>query len=140
MRLLSLPKNELFLRVGVAFSFLYPPISAFFDPDPWIGYVPPFLLDIAGANDILLLHAFGIVEIAFALWILFGKRVFIPSTIAALMLAAIVLVNPIQFTILFRDISIALAAAALAFMRHGKTETDAYVGVRDSSLEQRENA
>ena len=41
------------------------------------------------------------------------------------MLAAIVLANPVQFSILFRDLSIALAAAALAFMHYGRTEPDA---------------
>ena len=122
MRLLALPRSELLLRVAVAFSFLYPPLSALSDPDSWIGYFPPFLLDIAGTNDVLLLHTFGIVEIVIALWILFGKRVFIPSMLAALMLAAIVLANPVQFSILFRDISIALAAVALAFVHHGRTE------------------
>jgi len=122
MRLFSLPKTELLLRVAVAFSFIYPPLSALSDPDSWIGYVPPFLLDIAGTSDVLLLHGFGIVEIALALWILFGKRVLIPSTLAALMLAAIVLANPVQFSVLFRDISIALAAVALAFVHHGRTE------------------
>jgi len=124
MRLLALPRSELLLRVAVAFSFLYPPLSALSDPDSWIGYFPPFLLDIAGTNDVLLLHTFGIVEIVIALWILFGKRVFIPSMLAALMLAAIVLANPVQFSILFRDISIALAASALAFMHYGRTEAN----------------
>src|SRR3989344_3386681 len=123
MRLLALPRSELLLRVAVAFSFLYPPLSALSDPDSWIGYFPPFLLDIAGTNDVLLLHTFGIVEIVIALWLLFGKRVFVPSTLATLMLAAIVLVNPVQFSILFRDVSIALAAAALAFMEYGKNGT-----------------
>ena len=122
MRLLALPRSELLLRVAVAFSFLYPPLSALSDPDSWIGYFPPFLLDMVGTSDVLLLYIFGVIEIALALWILFGKRVLIPSTLAALMLAAIVLANPVQFSVLFRDISIALAAVALAFVHHGRTE------------------
>ena len=61
MRLFSLPKTELLLRVAIAFSFIYPPLSALSDPDSWTGYFPPFLLDIAGTSDVLLLHGFGIV-------------------------------------------------------------------------------
>jgi len=102
------------LRVGVAFAFLYPPIAALFTPDSWLGYFPPFLLDLFKDHELLLLHSFGIVEIAIALWILSGKKIFIPSALAAGMLAGIVLFNFSQMEVVFRDISIALMAAALA--------------------------
>ncbi len=108
--------SELLLRIALALAFLYPPISALSDPYSWIGYFPSFLTDLAGSNAVLMLHAFGVVEAAIALWILFGKRIFIPSSIAALMLLAIIAFNFPQFPILFRDVSIALAALALAWM------------------------
>lgn len=114
MRLFSLPLPEILLRVGVAFAFLYPPIAALFDPLSWISYFPAFLTDFVGEHTILLLHAFSAVEVVLALWILFGKRVLWPATIAALLLIAIVIANPIQLDVLFRDLSIALASAALA--------------------------
>lgn len=118
MRLLSLPAHEILLRLAVALSFLYPPVSALFDPYAWVGYFPSFLLSAVRSNDLFLLHAFGIVEIVIALWIFFGRRVFVPSIVAALMLIAIVLVNLPQFPVLFRDVAIALAALALAFMHY----------------------
>ena len=33
---------SLFLRLGVAFAFLYPPISGLLAPSSWIGYFPLF--------------------------------------------------------------------------------------------------
>lgn len=107
--------------MAIAVSFLYPPLAALTDPYSWSGYFPAFLTALMGTNTFLLLHAFGVIEVAIALWILFGKRVFIPSILAALILLAIIGFNLAQFPILFRDTSIALAALALAFIHrpHG---------------------
>ena len=115
---LTLPVPELLLRVAVAFSFLYPPLSALGDPYSWIGYFPSVVLSLAGTHGMLLLHVFGIVEILIALWVLFGKNIFVPSLIAGIALMAIVLLNGPQFLVLFRDVSIALAAFALAYQHY----------------------
>jgi len=117
---LRLPVPGLLMRVAVAFAFIYPAISAWFDPDSWIGYFPGFVLDLAGSNTEFLLHGWGLLEIALALWVLFGVRVYIPSTIMAVALIAVVIANPGQFPILFRDISIALAALSLALVNKHK--------------------
>ena len=69
----------------------------------------------------LMLHAFGIVEVSIALWILFGKNIFIPSVLAGVTLMAIVLFNSPQFLVIFRDVSIALAAFALAYQHKPQT-------------------
>lgn len=110
------PAN-LLLRVGVAFAFLYPPFNALANPDSWLGYFPPFVTiaaNSAGISDLVLLHAFGVVEIVIALWILSGWKIFIPSLTATVMLAAIVVFNLPQFEVVFRDLSIAAASLALA--------------------------
>lgn len=106
------------LRVAVAGSFVYPAINALFDPYAWIGYFPVFLTDMVAPHSILLLHAFGVVEILLALWLLLGTRIRIPALIMAGMLLAIVGFNLSQFPILFRDVAIALTALSLAFMPH----------------------
>ncbi|MDB5265260.1 MAG: hypothetical protein JWN64_831 [Parcubacteria group bacterium] len=111
----SLTPSETLLRLGLALSFIYPPISAIFDPYSWIGYFPAFLSNAFSAHPEILLHSFGVVEVVLALWMLFGKKVRIPSLIAALMLIAIVFFNLGQFPILFRDVALAFAALALAF-------------------------
>ena len=64
--------------------------------------------------DDILLFVFGLFEVALAIWIIFGKKIFLPSLIAACLLLAIVLFNLSNFEVLFRDISIATMAFALA--------------------------
>ncbi len=109
----------LLLRIGVAFAFLYPPISAFFEPYSWLGYIPSFARGIV--DEMLLLHAFGVVEILLALWILSGWRIFWPSLAAAAFLVVIVVVNPPEFPVLFRDLSIAAAAVSMALLSRKST-------------------
>lgn len=103
----------LLLRLGVSSAFLYPPIAAIMDPLAWIGFFPPFLRDMVG-NDTLLLHAFGFVEAVVGLWILSGKRIFIPSLAASAMLFGIIVFNGASLDIIFRDIAILGASLALA--------------------------
>lgn len=100
------------LRVGVAFAFLYPPIDAWTNPYDWIGYFPGFIHGVV--PDMVLLHAFGLVEIVIAVWILWGRNIFWPAALATLMLVSIVAFNMSNFIVLFRDLSIAAASLALA--------------------------
>ena len=103
---------NLALRIGVAFALLYPPLNALIDPLAWIGYFPPFMRGFV--PDEVLLHAFGIVEVIMALWILSGWRIFWPSAAATVMLVGIVVFNPTNFQVLFRDLAIAASIFALA--------------------------
>lgn len=104
---------HLVLRIGVAIAFLYPPIDAIFHPNDWIGYFPQFITALP-LDSMVILHTFGILEVVIALWILSGKNIRIPAVLATLMLLAIVTFNAAQFAILFRDLSIAAMALALA--------------------------
>lgn len=110
---------NIILRIGVAFAFLYPAIDAVLDPYSWIGYLPNFartLAHAAGMPDLVLLHAFGALEVVIALWILSGKKIFVPSLAATGLLAAIIVLNLQDFQVIFRDVSIAAGALALAVM------------------------
>ena len=102
------------LRVSLAFAFLYPALDAWSEPYTWLGYVPSFARGFV--DDLLLLHTFGAVEIIIALWLLSGWKVFWPASAAAAMLLGIVIVNPSEFPILFRDLSLAGLALALALL------------------------
>jgi hypothetical protein len=107
------------LRVGLAFAFLFPAADAIVDPYSWLGYFPTFVLQLAHAAnvpDLLLLHSFGALEVVIALWLLSGWRLLWPSCLALAMLLAIVLLDSPggQLEVLFRDISIAAIALALA--------------------------
>lgn len=107
------------LRIGVAFAFLYPAISAIFNPYAWIAYFPPFLLGII--PDLWLLHMFGIIEVFIALWIFSGRNIFVPSALAFVILASIILLNPAQMDVIFRDIPIALMALLLMLTNKPQT-------------------
>ena len=107
----------LLLRIGVAFAFIYPAVSAYFTPLAWIGFFPDFFLDSL-IDETLLLHLFGLSEIVIALWILIGRNIFVPSALATLYLLLIVVFNLNSLDIIFRDISIMLMAAALAVLHY----------------------
>lgn len=113
----------LLLRLGVAFAFVYPAISALSEPYTWLGYMPPFVLALAaslGVSDMVVLHLFGVLEVVVALWILSGWRIFWPALFASGLLLAIVALNWSEFPILFRDVSLAAMSFALALMNWPK--------------------
>ncbi len=105
--------TERILRIGLAFAFVYPAVSAWFTPYAWLGYFPAWFLDAIAGQEMLVLHLFGITELLIAAWLIFGKRVFWPSAIALAYLVLIIAFNTVQMNIIFRDISIAALAVAL---------------------------
>lgn len=102
---------EIVLRTGLAFAFLYPPLNALVDPNAWIGYFPPFTRGVV--DDMIMLHAFGVLEVIIAIWILWGRYIFYPAAAAFVLLVAIVVLDYTEFQVVFRDLSI--AAIALYF-------------------------
>ena len=105
---------HLTLRIGAAFAFLYPAIAAVADPTSWLGYFPQIIRGLP-IEPLVLLQSFGIIEVALAVWILSGWKIFIPALLATFILVGIVLFNLTQIDIVFRDISIALMTLALVF-------------------------
>jgi uncharacterized membrane protein YphA (DoxX/SURF4 family) len=111
-------KAHFILKLAVAFAFIYAGISGFINPDAWIGYFPAWTKGFV--SDAILINAWGIIELAIGFWILFGKKILIPSIIATLALAGIVVFNWNQMDVIFRDVSIALASLALVFIERGR--------------------
>lgn len=110
--------SNLLLRIALAFSFLYPAYGFWKHPSDWIGYIPPFVNGLGLSQHAILLSIAGF-HLVLALWLLSGWRIFTSSILAALFLFGIVYFNFNQLDILFRDISLALAALALALQsRH----------------------
>lgn len=108
----SMHKNAvLLLKLGIAFAFLYPAISAFVDPSAWIGYVPQWIDSFIPRETFL--PIFSAFEIIVALGVLFWNRT-LPSIVAGVMLVSIVALNKNEFSVVFRDLSIACMAFALA--------------------------
>lgn len=111
-------KNALLLlKVGVAFAFLYPAISSFIDPSAWIGYVPTWIDSFLPREIFLLI--FSPIEIVVALGVLFWDKA-LPSIVAGVMLISIVVFNSNELSVVFRDLSIAIMAFALALLVKGK--------------------
>lgn len=108
---------ELLLRIGVAIAFIYPAVEASFYPNSWVGFFPPWVRDLP-INDIILLHLFGASEVIIAVWILLGKRIFIPSVLAVIYLSFIVLFNWKFMDLLFRDIAILVIPIVLAIQSY----------------------
>lgn len=106
-------KHDILLRIALAFSFIYPAVDALIAPESWIGYFPQSMRGMV--PDPVLLGAWGLLEVLIALWILSGKRIFIPALLAGVLLLLVVLFNVSQFEVVFRDVSLALLAFYLAY-------------------------
>lgn len=108
-----------FLRVGLAFIFLFAAISAFVNPQAWIGFMP----DLPFGNFITkayLLFVHDVINLGLGLWLLSGKKVFYSASVAAFLLAGIIVFNWSAMLIVFRDIGLFFAAVALAVMSKKK--------------------
>lgn len=102
------------LRIGLAVVFLYAAVAATITPSAWIGYIPQSIRDYAPVPEAVLLHLFSAYQVALAVWILSGRKLFYASIVAALTLIGIIVANISLIDILFRDIAIFFAALALA--------------------------
>ncbi|KKW11496.1 MAG: hypothetical protein UY50_C0012G0015 [Parcubacteria group bacterium GW2011_GWA2_49_9] len=106
--------SNLLLRIALAFAFLYPAYGMWTNPNNWLGYIPALVRDVGISQGVLLMLIAG-VHLIIALWILSGWKIFLPSLVAAVFLGSVVYFNQNQLNVLFRDISLALVALALAF-------------------------
>ena len=104
-----------FIRLGIAFAFVYAAISAFITPENWIGFMPSWISAIP-VDQFLILQIFSGVEILLGLWLITGKKLFYSAIVSAVFLAGITIVNIGALDIVFRDITIFLAAIALAIL------------------------
>jgi uncharacterized membrane protein YphA (DoxX/SURF4 family) len=106
------------LRLGLAGAFLYVAVASWLDPFSWIGFFPQFLRDLMPAQTLLTL--FSVYEIVLGLWLLLGKQLFYAGLLSAATLIGIVVFNLGAMDILFRDVSLSLAALALAALSNNK--------------------
>lgn len=102
------------LRIALAIVFGYAATSSFFNPDEWVGFLPPFLTNLVDAK--LLLHVFSVYELGLVVWLLSGVYMRYAALLCAATLAGIVVSNLNLFAISFRDMGLALAALALAVL------------------------
>ena len=109
-------RAKLLLRIGIAFTLVYAAVSSFLDPVAWGGFIPVWLNNLNPLGDEILLIGISIAEIVLAALILFQKRPYGASVLAAVFFAAVVVFNFGALDILFRDIGLVFAALALAVL------------------------
>ena len=113
---MQINKDGLFLiRLALAFAFLYVAYFSYAQPENWIGFFPPFLLGLF--PEVFLITGHAVFHGVLGLWLLSGWKTFIPSILAFLSLSAIAALNFSQMDIVFRDVSLALAALYLATLK-----------------------
>lgn len=103
---------SLFLRLGLAFTFIYVGFAALVNPANWVGFIPEFVDNIIARNSFLVIHS--VFDIALGLWILTGWKNFYSSVVASVLLFGIIVFNLGALDIVFRDIGLLFAALALA--------------------------
>lgn len=104
------------LRVGLAFAFLVPGVTAFISPGEWLSFIPAPLMELLGGHLELAGYLFAAFELIVAGALLFMKDPRIPAYIATAVLFAIVLAHITSyaiFLVVFRDVSIAFLGIAL---------------------------
>jgi hypothetical protein len=100
------------LQLGLAIVFLYAAISSLLSPLDWTGFLPTFLTGLA--PSLMVLKILAVYEILLAVWLLSGRYLRYAAWLTALTLAGIILTNPTQLIVTFRDIGLLFAALALA--------------------------
>ena len=110
------------LQIALAFSLFYSAWRAFVNPFDWIGFFPLWLtnMTVRFVSHEAVLMMFSIGEIALGVWLLTGKKVWIPALLCAGLLGGIVIFNWSQMDILFRDFSLMLSALALATLNRSR--------------------
>ena len=72
-----------FLRLGLAFVLIYAAVSAFFNPEAWIGFVPGFIGNTITRGYFLFVH--DVINFGLGIWLLSGKKQFWAAVASCLM-------------------------------------------------------
>ncbi len=102
------------LRIGLALVLLYATIGSTLQPDHWAGYVPAAVTRVVPAT--LALKFFAFYQLVLALWILTGRLGRYAAALMGVTVLGIMLTNLSALDIVFRDVAILFAAAALAVL------------------------
>ncbi|MFZ2205278.1 MAG: hypothetical protein WAV23_01665 [Minisyncoccia bacterium] len=101
----------LIARIGLAFPFIYAAIASLINPSFWLGFFPPFMTNLLPQG--FLITGWAILQITVGLWLVIGRKILIPSIIAAFMLVGILIFNYKLLDLIFRDVSILATAVFL---------------------------
>ena len=103
-----------FLRIGLAFVFVYASVEIHIHPDNFLKYIPDFVFNLIPVQ--LFLPVFGVAEVGLAVWLLSGWKGHYPSLLSVLMIVGITAFNMEYFQILFRNVAIGFGGLALVVL------------------------
>jgi len=105
---------SLFLRMGLAFTFIYAGISAFLSPDNWIGFLPLWLEVFLSLNVFLYIH--NVFVIFLGVWLLTNKKTYYSGIVSASFFLMLLVFNISSMDLIFRDVGLLFSALALIFL------------------------
>ena len=122
----SIKTSHLFLRLGLAFVFLWFGIDKFIHPDYWINaWLPLWFQNILGRfsiGNLNFIYAHGIFEIVMGLGFLFNIFVKLFALLTVLFLLAVIISFGLN-EVIVRDAGLMGAALALLFWNGRKSRT-----------------
>lgn len=107
------------LRMAIAFAFIYAGVAGLIAPSSWVGYLPSFVSQVM--SPMAAITIWSVFEIIFAGMIALGWQDKLTGLTAAALLVLMVLFNFGQISVLFRDLSLAVASTALAVLADEKS-------------------
>ncbi|MFN7088626.1 MAG: DoxX family membrane protein [Candidatus Paceibacteria bacterium] len=111
----------LLLRIGLGISFIYPGVSMLRQPDSWIGWIPPFLIDLLQFDPKILLYFVAFFDVILGAAFLAGIFLKVTSLLGALhLLGILVFSGAASYIIIFRDIGLLFSSLALFFLTEHK--------------------
>lgn len=114
----STRRARVLLQVGLAAVFLYAGISSLKTPSDWVGYLPAYMTKAISAFTLVKVFAFY--ELILAGWLLSSKYLKPAALLSALTLGSILVVNPHQLIVTFRDIGLVFMALSLMMLASDK--------------------
>ena len=111
---------KIILRVGLAFALIYASIGGILEPTAWVEYFPTFALGFVPDETLLLI--WGLFQVILAVWILSGRKIFIPSALASFSLAGLIIFNLDATDVIFRDVTVLSVSIALMIENYPKTK------------------
>ena len=113
-------REDLLLRLAVAFPMIWAGVSQLMNPLDWVGFVPPWLGVIIAPEAFLTIHSIFNLIIGVGLLVGFWRILFSAAAVASL--AGIVVFYGVD-DVTFRDVGLAIVAFALLLRGiHAKQE------------------
>src|SRR3989344_620375 len=105
---------RILLQLGLSFVFAYASLEVFLNPEGFLKYVPNMVRSSPYLDKFMLLFSLG--EAVLVVWLLSGKALRLVAALSFILLVSITLLNLEYFSVLFRNVAIALAALALVVL------------------------